>query len=289
MKKVIAVLLVMGMLCLVAGCSSTSAEPTASADAGEAAASSTEEAAASSDEVYRIGIACPLTGTSATYGEIMLAGAQIAVDEINAEGGINGRKIELVSMDDKNDPSEAALVAQRFCDMEDIQMVIAHGSSSVTLAAAPIYEAAQMPFMSPASSSPDLTEQGYEYYVRFGVRDDRVAPQIIAFLANNLGIKKIGVIFANNDYGRGNLDAAASAAEQSSARQRSRRVIIPERRRFARSMAGSAAVRTVWLRSRTTGASPEPEEIMTASFETRAETISGKAAACADSPRSSTR
>ena len=214
MKKVIAVLLVMGMLCLVAGCSSTSAEPTASADAGDAAASSAEEAAASSDEVYRIGIACPLTGTSATYGEIMLAGAQIAVDEINAAGGVNGRQIELVSLDDKNDPSEAALVAQRFCDMEDIQMVIAHGASSVTLAAAPIYEAAQMPFMSPASSAPELTEQGYEYYVRFGVRDDRVAPQIIAFLGNNLGIKNIGIIFANNDYGRGNLDAAADAAAQ---------------------------------------------------------------------------
>ena len=179
MRKVIAVLLTILMSCLAIGCSSTSAQP------AQATPAASTEADAASKEIYKIGIACPLTGTSATYGEIMLAGAQIAVDEINAAGGVNGHQLELVSLDDKNDPSEAALVAQRFCDMEDIQMVIAHGASSVTLAAAPIYEAAHMPFMSPASSAPALTQQGYSYYVRFGVRDDRVAPQIIAFLGNN--------------------------------------------------------------------------------------------------------
>lgn len=188
--------------------------PSSSGAAAESTGSEKTAKVQDDDGVIKFGIACPLTGTSATYGELMATGAQIAVDEINKNGGIGGLPVELVKFDDKDDPSEAALVAQRLVDEGDIDFVISHGGSSNTLAAAPIYESAKMPNMAPSSANPSLTEQGYEYFIRYCLRDDRLSPQVIAMLVNNLGIKKIGVIFANNDYGRGNLDAAISTAKK---------------------------------------------------------------------------
>lgn len=176
--------------------------------------SSAEGGAEASGDTIKIGIACPLTGTDATYGELMKSGAEIAIKEINDAGGVNGQMLELVAMDDKNDPSEAALVAQRFVDEGDITMVISHGGSSCTLAAEPIYEAGKMANISPSSSNPELTELGYQCYARYGMRDDRLSPQVVAMLGNNLGLKKIGIIYANNDYGRGNLDSATATAAQ---------------------------------------------------------------------------
>ena len=166
------------------------------------------------DDVIKFGLAGPLTGTMAQYGELMKLGAEIAANEINADGGINGKKVEIVMLDDKQDPKEAALVAQRFVDDASIFAVISHGGSSMTLAAAPIYEAAKMSNMAPSSSNGKITELGYQYFVRHVIRDDRQSPQVVALMANNLGLKKIAVIFANTDYGRGNLDYATKAAEQ---------------------------------------------------------------------------
>jgi ABC-type branched-subunit amino acid transport system substrate-binding protein len=165
-------------------------------------------------DTIRFGIGCPLTGGNASYGELMVLGATLAIDELNAKGGILGKKVELVPIDDKNDPKEAALVAQRFCDDPSITAVISHGGSSPTLAAAPIYEAAKMSHMAPSSSNGRLTELGYEYFVRHTIRDDRQGPQVIAFLKNNIGCENIAVIHANNDYGRGCLDFAVKAAEE---------------------------------------------------------------------------
>lgn len=170
-------------------------------------------AAAEGTETYKIGMGCALTGTSATYGAMMKLGADMAIEEINEAGGVDGHLLELVALDDKQDASEAALVAQRFADMEDLQFVIAHGGSALTLAAGPIYEAAQLPFFSCCSSSPSLTQQGWEYYVRFGTRDDGVAPSTVAFLHNNLGYDKIGILYENTDSGVGNYEGCVKTAE----------------------------------------------------------------------------
>ncbi len=209
MKKVTSFALALVLSLGLTSCGGNSSNDQSSAPNGSASTPN----GAQTDATIRIGIAAPLTGTSAAYGELMVDGAQIGIDEINQAGGVNGRKLELVPLDDRNDPSEAALVAQRFCDDETITAVIAHGGSTNTLAAAPIYEAAGMPFIGPSSNNPKITELGYEYFVRLGLRDDRCGNQVVAMLVNNLGIKKIGVIYANNDYGVGNLEGAQSAAD----------------------------------------------------------------------------
>jgi branched-chain amino acid transport system substrate-binding protein len=222
MKKTLVLFLVMAMLvsCL-AGCSqpadtAPSAAPVAQATEAPAAGDTdaTPSAEAAFTGTIKFGLACPLTGNMASYGELMQLGAQIAADELNAKGGIKGQRVEIVAYDDKQDPKEAALVAQRFCDNEEIFAVISHGGSSMTLAAAPIYEAAKLSNMAPSSSNGKITEQGYEYFVRHVIRDDRQSPQCVSLMANNLGLKKIAIIYGNSDYGRGNLDYATKAAEQ---------------------------------------------------------------------------
>ena len=119
----------------------------------------------------KFGIGCPLTGTSASYGELMLLGANMAAEELNEAGGIQGMKVEIVAYDDKQDPNEAALVAQRFCDNEEIYAVISHGGSGLTMAAAPIYEEAKLTNMAPSSSASLVTEQGHQYLVRHVIRE----------------------------------------------------------------------------------------------------------------------
>jgi len=200
----------------LAGCGKTT-QPQSGANTSAGASTGGNTSSGSGDGftgTIKFGIGCPLTGTSASYGELMLLGAEIAADELNAAGGINGMKVEIVAYDDKQDPNEAALVAQRFCDNDEIYAVISHGGSSLTLAAAPIYEAACMTNMAPSSSASSVTEQGHQYLVRHVIREDRQAPQVIAFLANNLGCKKIAVIYANNDHGQGNLETSLEVAKQ---------------------------------------------------------------------------
>ena len=219
MKKVLSLALALALSLSLAACGGDGSGSGSGDGSGSGADVSGSDVSGSqggeeTGDPIRIGIAAPLTGTSASYGALMVDGAQIAIDEINAAGGVNGQMLELVQLDDKNDPAEAALVAQRFADDETITAVIAHGGSTNTLAAAPIYEQAGVPFIAPSSNNPELTELGYEYFVRLGLRDDRCGNQVVAMLVNNLGIKNIGVIYANNDYGVGNLEAAQTAAEQ---------------------------------------------------------------------------
>ncbi len=213
MKKKLASLLAIALTlsCLV-GCGNSSGSSASSG--GAASSGGTSSSGESSGETLKIGIGCALTGTSATYGELMLLGAELAAEELNANGGVNGQMVEIVAYDDKQDPKEAALVAQRFCDNDEIFAVIAHGGSSLTLAAAPIYEAAGLTNMAPSSSASSVTEQGYQYLVRHVIREDRQAPQVIGFMANNLGMEKIAIVYANNDHGQGNLETSLEVAEQ---------------------------------------------------------------------------
>ena len=208
MKRVIALFLsIVFVLSCFAGCANKETN-------GDANTPSDNQPGTDSADVIKFGIGCALTGTSASYGELMLLGAQMAADELNENGGINGKLVEIVAYDDKQDPNEAALVAQRFCDNDEIFAVISHGGSSLTLAAAPIYEAAGMSNMAPSSSASSVTEQGYKYLVRHVIREDRQAPQVMAFLTNNLGCKKVAIIYANNDHGQGNLETSVEVAKE---------------------------------------------------------------------------
>lgn len=169
---------------------------------------------AAADDTFKIAVAGPMTGDGAQQGQYAMIGAEFARDEINAEGGIDGKMIELVAMDDKGDPAEAATVAQRLVDDSSIQVVVGHMWSSATLAANPIYIKAGMPVLTPTASNSKVTAQGWANLVRICLKDTIQAPQMAALLVNNLKAKNIAVFYANDDYGRGLLDTAKKTAEE---------------------------------------------------------------------------
>ena len=95
--------------------------------------------AVSQEKPIIIGVAVPLTGEGAQYGQSILNSALMMAEKINEKGGVKGRKIELLPSDDRMDPREAGAVASKLVDNPDVLAVVGHFSSTCSLAACPIY------------------------------------------------------------------------------------------------------------------------------------------------------
>ncbi|MCL5045953.1 MAG: ABC transporter substrate-binding protein [Actinobacteria bacterium] len=153
----------------------------------------------------RIAVAAPLTGSMAVVGQQFVDGAKLAIDEVNAQGGINGRKVELVTQDDRNDPKEAASIAQKLSLDKDLYGVLGGYSSSASFASIPIYEKARIVEITPSASHPKLPEVS-KYMFRMWTGIDVYAPQLADFAVTKRGLKKLAVIYVNNDFGKANRD-----------------------------------------------------------------------------------
>ena len=157
-----------------------------------------------------IGVAAPMTGSAADYGTQVTRGIQIAIDEINAKGGINGRPLSMSVGDDQCDPQQAAAVAQKFASDPTIFAVLGHICSSCTLAGGPIYNAAGLTAMTVNSSNPTITEQGWKYIFRSTPTDAQQGVAIVDFATKNLKAKKVAMIYSNDDYGLGLKQSATT-------------------------------------------------------------------------------
>ena len=165
----------------------------------------------------KVAVVAPMTGGDASMGLNAQRGADMALAAINAAGGIGGKPVSYTIFDDQGTPLQAAAVAQRILDAGDFSAVIGHVNSSCTLAAMPIYSEAGMPVLCGSSSNPAVTESGWTDIVRMTIRDDYGAQQYSAFAVNNLKKKKLGILFANDDYGRGLRDEMVKAIKALSA------------------------------------------------------------------------
>ncbi len=164
------------------------------------------ETSISNSETIKIGVGVPMTGGSAELGGRVFNGAELAVNEINEAGGVKGKKIELVSMDDKADPKEAANVAKLFVADKDIVACIAGYNSSCTLSGAPIYNKAGLVHIAVGSSSPKVSTAG-DYTFRVWNSDVYRATFDLDVIID-AGYKKIGIIYQNDDFGQGALEVA---------------------------------------------------------------------------------
>jgi len=182
MKKrgIIAVLLVLTMIFLSACGSSDSAN---------------------SSKIY-IASANPMTGDSAQFGDMKVKAIQLAIDEVNAAGGINGRQLELIVGDDTGNPKEAPNVAQKFASDDRILAVIGHWNSSCTLAARGIYEAAQIPVITD-SVNKAITDGTTPHMFRISLTDTTQAQNLAQYAYNQLGKRKAAILFTANDFGTG--------------------------------------------------------------------------------------
>lgn len=148
-----------------------------------------------------IGVAAPMTGNLAQIGKQFAEGAQLAADEVNARGGIKGRKVVVRVEDDKGDPKEAATVAQKFASDDRILAVLGHYSSSACFAAIPIYSRARLATITPSASHTELTTKGGKYMFRMWSPISVYAPDLALYTVKKLGKRNVGVVYVYNDWG----------------------------------------------------------------------------------------
>lgn len=167
---------------------------------------------AKSDEI-RIGALFELTGAVANYGKSSLNGAQMAVDEINAKGGINGKKVKLESMDDKGDATEASNAYNKLAGDNNVLAVAGPTISATTAAVAPLADQSKLVTIAPAATS-DSIETG-NYLFRTCFKDSYQGEVAARFAAENLKVKKVAVLYGTGDpYSSGVGEAFAKAAEK---------------------------------------------------------------------------
>ncbi|MBI2109578.1 penicillin-binding protein activator, partial [Candidatus Woesearchaeota archaeon] len=153
----------------------------------------------SSEEVIKIGAIAPLTGDVANYGEASRNGIQLAVDEINSAGGINGKKIEVLWEDGQCKAQPASTAANKLIDVDKVSVIIGTVCSSETLAIAPIAEENKVVVVSAASSSPDITKSG-DYIFRVWPSDTGQADAMAKHIYNTEKLTKVALMYPNSDY-----------------------------------------------------------------------------------------
>jgi branched-chain amino acid transport system substrate-binding protein len=149
-----------------------------------------------------IGVGGPLTGKDAWFGEQMQRGAEVAVADLNAAGGVLREQVRLITADDFCDPEQAVAAAKKLVS-DGVIFVVGHYCSHASIPASAVYEEAGVLMISPASSNPLLTELGRSSVFRVQTRDDAVGVVAGNYLADHWAGKKIAILHDNTIFGKG--------------------------------------------------------------------------------------
>ncbi|MBV8568242.1 MAG: branched-chain amino acid ABC transporter substrate-binding protein [Methylobacteriaceae bacterium] len=149
-----------------------------------------------------IGTAGPLSNAEALFGNTWQNGMQLAINEVNAAGGINGQKLVLVRQDDQGDPKQGTLLAQKFCDNSSILAVIANFNSGVTIPSSDVYNRCGMPQVT-NSSNPKVTAAGYANLFRPIANDFMQGGAPATYALKTLGAKTAAVVHDKQAFGQG--------------------------------------------------------------------------------------
>jgi branched-chain amino acid transport system substrate-binding protein len=165
----------------------------------------------------KIAVAAPLTGPAASYGENIKSGVETKVEEINAAGGINGVMVDVEYFDDLCEPRDAASVASRIVDDKEIVGVVGHVCSSAHLAAVEHYVRRGLPVISPTATAVNISQasndkQGRAWSFRNVYRDDYQGTFLASYVKEVLGLERIAIFYAINDYGIGLKDSFVAQA-----------------------------------------------------------------------------
>lgn len=149
-----------------------------------------------------LGLAIGISGQCAAIGQQAKRGAEQAVADINAKGGVLGQKLVLDEQDDACDPKQAVTVANKLVDA-NVPMVIGHLYSGASIAAAGVYSEAGIVMMSPSATNPELTEKGLKTIFRACGRDDQQGAVSGAYIADHFKGKRIALLDDKSAYGHG--------------------------------------------------------------------------------------
>ncbi len=152
-------------------------------------------------EEIKIGVIASLTGPIAPYGERLREGAELATNEINQLGGINGSPLKLIIEDAKSIPNDAVFAMKKLVSVDKVPVVIGVIGSSLAMAVAPIAEENEVVLLSTGASTPDYTYAG-DYCFRNRPSAEQEVKKMAEVAFNTMNMKKIAILYVNNDYGK---------------------------------------------------------------------------------------
>lgn len=166
-------------------------------------------------DTIKIGLVTALSGQSARAGEALTRGLSVAIDELNAAGGVLGRKFELVTRDDEAIPAKGVTAARELVYKEKVAVLFGGLDTPVSMAIVPVMNEAKVPFMGPWAAGTPITKNGADpnYVFRVSAVDELVDKAILAYSQKTFGTKKPGLILVNNPWGQSNEEGLKAAMQ----------------------------------------------------------------------------
>lgn len=167
-----------------------------------------------SDNVIKIATASPLSGSQAAMGESIKLGAQMAIEEQKAAFEAMGFKLELAPQDDQADPKMGVTIAKKLVADPAVMAIVGHLNSGVAIPSSEEYNKGNLAMVSPANTSPEVTDRGLPVVNRICTRDDLQGPAGANYAKDKLGAKSVFVIHDKTAYGQGLADEFKKEAEK---------------------------------------------------------------------------
>lgn len=167
---------------------------------------------AHAEDTIKIAVAGAITGPVKQYGDMQMIGAQMAVEQINAKGGVDGKKLEAVLMDDVCEPKQAVAVANQIINQK-IKYVVGHLCSGSTQPASKLYEDEGILMITPAATNPAITQQGYTMVFRTIGTDDQQGPSAGNYIADRIKPKHMAILHDKQQYGQGIAEEVKKTVE----------------------------------------------------------------------------
>lgn len=172
-------------------------------------------AAAYAAEPLTLIIPLPLTGSQAKFGEMEKRSYEIARDEINAKGGIKGRKVVLEFEDSQGKPEISRAIAEKIIDVKKQPVIFGDYSSSSSKAIAAVAEERKVPYLVVTGAADDITQQKYKYVFRMNPSNAYYASGLMSFLKEVVKPKSIAIVYESSDFGTSGAEDMVKQAEKS--------------------------------------------------------------------------
>ena len=167
-----------------------------------------------SQDVLKFGIPLPLTGTNAKFGEIEKKSYEIALEEINAKGGIKGKKVVLEFEDSQGKPEISRSIVERLIDVKKQPVIFGEYSSSSSKAVAAVAEERKVPYMVVTGATDDITQQKYKYVFRMNPTNAYYATGLLSFFKEVVKPQSIAILYESSDFGTSGAEDMVKQAQK---------------------------------------------------------------------------
>jgi branched-chain amino acid transport system substrate-binding protein len=165
-------------------------------------------------DVLKFGIPLPLTGTNAKFGEIEKKSYEIALEEINAKGGIKGKKVVLEFEDSQGKPEISRSIVERLIDVKKQPVIFGEYSSSSSKAVAAVAEERKIPYMVVTGATDDITQQNYKYVFRMNPTNAYYATGLLSFFKEVVKPQSIAILYESSDFGTSGAEDMVKQAQK---------------------------------------------------------------------------